>query len=91
MKSKTLATRVPSAFAAQLEAAAAAAGLTTSEYIARVLRARPVASHPAMAALARVMQIAAIVERTSECDPTLRAELKAHTATLSAAARSGLA
>lgn len=91
MKSKTLATRVPSTFAVQVEAAAAAAGLTTSEYIERVLRARPVACHPAMAALARVMQIAAIVERTSECDPTLRAELAAHTATLSAAARSGLA
>ena len=87
MKSKTLATRLPSAFAVEVEAAAAAAGLTTSEYIERVLRARPVAFYPALAALAAVLQIAAIVRRVSDCDPALREELDAHVATLSDAAR----
>ena len=87
MKSKTLSTRVSSPFAAEVEAAATAAGLTTSEYIARVLRCRSVASYPVLAALASVMQIAAIVERASDFDAALREELGAHVATLSAAAR----
>lgn len=87
MKSKTLATRVPSAFAAQVEAAAAAAGLTTSEYIERVLRCRSVPSYPVLAALAGVIRIAATIARASDFDSALREELGAHVATLSAAAR----
>lgn len=90
MKSKTLSTRLPPTFAAHVEGAAAAAGLTTSEYIARALRGRSVASYPVLAALAGVMQIVATVERASDCDPALREALGKHVATLSAAARTEL-
>lgn len=82
MKSRTIAARVPAAFAAEVEALAIAAGLTTSEYIARVLRERTVEYFPALAALTGILQIAARVERASDCDPKVLETLRNHVATL---------
>lgn len=87
MTSRTIAARVPEAFAAEVEARAAAAGLTTSDYIARVLRGRQTESYPVLVALAAVLQIASIVERTGDCDPKMLDALRGHIAVLVSSVR----
>lgn len=90
MKSKTISARVSKACADEVSALAASAGLTVSEYIARVLRDRKVDHYPALAALAAVLQISAIVCRDAELDPVLAKQLREHVVTLSAPAMADL-
>ena len=87
MRSRTIAARVPAAFAAEVEAQPAAAGMTISDYIARALRGRTVENHPALAALAGILQIAATVERAGDCDRAVLDTLREHVATLARTAR----
>lgn len=58
---RTLSTRVPATLADRVEAAAAAAQLSTSEFISRKLESRQTAMHPVLAILSQVIVIRAQV------------------------------
>lgn len=87
---RTLSTRVPASFADRIEAEAAAAGLSRSEYISRKLTNRQAPMHPVIAVLAQLMTIRARLCSAPQPDQPTLAELHQLIPALCALARAEL-